>query len=106
MNQHKKIRIEDAVKIIKRRKWGFILPAFAVVLISVLTVLVWKPVYRSTSTILIEEQEISRDYVMATVTSYAEQRLQTINQRIMSASQLLEIINRLNLYEDKRNKLT
>src|SRR3972149_218158 len=106
MKQQKIIKIEDAIKIIRRRRWGFILPALVVVLISVLALLVWKPVYRSTSTILIEEQEISREYVMATVTSYAEQRLQTINQRIMSASQLLEIINRFNLYADKRDRLT
>src|SRR3990172_678283 len=106
MKQQKIIKIEDAIKIIRRRRWGFILPALAVVLISGLILLVLKPVYRSTSTILIEEQEISREYVMATVTSYAEQRLQTINQRIMSASQLLEIINRFNLYADKRSRLT
>ena len=43
---------------------------------------------------------------MATVTSYAEQRLQSINQRIMSSSRLLEIINKFNLYADKRNRFT
>ena len=32
-------------------------------------------------------------FTMATVTSYAEQRLQTIKQRIMSYPRLLEIIN-------------
>ncbi|OGP15590.1 MAG: chain-length determining protein [Deltaproteobacteria bacterium GWA2_54_12] len=106
MKQQKIIKIEDAIKIIRRRRLGFIVPALTAALLSVLVLLVWKPVYRSTSTILIEEQEISRDYVMATVTSYAEQRLQTINQRIMSGARLLEIINRFNLYEDKRNKLT
>jgi polysaccharide chain length determinant protein (PEP-CTERM system associated) len=40
------------------------------------------------------------------VTSYAEQRLQTINQRIMSTPRLTEIINRFNLYADKREKWT
>ncbi len=106
MNQHKIIKIGDAIKIFRRRLWGVIAPALAVVILSVLILLVWKPVYRSTSTILIEEQEISRDYVMATVTSYAEQRLQTINQRIMSGARLLEIINRFDLYADKRRRLT
>jgi uncharacterized protein involved in exopolysaccharide biosynthesis len=67
---------------------------------------VWTPVYRSSSTILIEDQDISRDYVTSIITSYADQRLQTINQRIMSASRLLEIIKRFNLYSDKRERWT
>jgi polysaccharide chain length determinant protein (PEP-CTERM system associated) len=100
------LQVGDVIRIVKRRRWGLLLPALAVFLLSALVLLVWKPVYRSTSTILIEEQEISREYVMATVTSYAEERLQTINQRIMSSARLLEIIDRFKLYADKRNRLT
>lgn len=106
MEQDKITNLKEIVEIIKRRRWGFIVPALAVFCLSLIVLLVWTPVYRSTSTILIEEQEIPRDYVMTTVTSYAEQRLQTINQRIMSASRLLDIISRFNLYADKRNRLT
>jgi polysaccharide chain length determinant protein (PEP-CTERM system associated) len=43
---------------------------------------------------------------MTTVTSYAEERLQTINQRVMSSTKLLEIINRFNLYADLKEKWT
>jgi polysaccharide chain length determinant protein (PEP-CTERM system associated) len=106
MEQEKSLQLEDVVNIIKRRWLRLVLPALGVFILTLLVLLLWKPVYRSTSTILIEEQEISRDYVMATVTSYAEQRLQTINQRIMSSARLLEIINRFNLYADKRSRLT
>jgi polysaccharide chain length determinant protein (PEP-CTERM system associated) len=106
MEQNKTITFKDFVAIVKRRRWALIVPAIAVFLLSVVVIMVWEPVYRSTSTILIEEQEIPREYVMATVTSYAEQRLQSINQRIMSSSRLLEIINRFNLYADKRNRFT
>jgi len=106
MQDIKVVKFEDVIKIIKRRRWGIIVPALAVFLLSVMVLLVWTPVYRSTSTILIEEQEIPREYVMATVTSYAEQRLQTINQRIMSTARLKEVIDRFNLYADKRASLT
>jgi polysaccharide chain length determinant protein (PEP-CTERM system associated) len=98
--------IRDIVRIVKRRRRAIIIPLLAVPLFSVLILLIWKPVYRSSSTMLIEEQEISREYVMTAVTSYAEQRLQQINQRIMSAGRLIEIIDRFNLYADKRDKLT
>ncbi len=106
MEQNKIVKFEDILKIIKRRRWGIIVPAITVFSLSLLVLLVLTPIYRSTSTILIEEQEIPREYVMATVTSFAEQRLQTINQRIMSTARLKEIIDRFNLYADKRDKLT
>jgi len=106
MDQNKAINIAETIDIIKRRWWGLVIPAFAVFFLTVIILMLWKPVYRSTSTILIEEQGISRDYVMATVTSYAEQRLQAINQRIMSSAKLLEIIKSFDLYADKRRRLT
>lgn len=106
MEDNKVVKFEDVIKIIKRRRWGIIVPAIAVFFLSLLVLLLWTPVYRSTSTILIEEQDIPREYVMATVTSFAEQRLQTINQRIMSTARLKEVIDHFNLYADKRDKLT
>lgn len=96
----------DYTEILKRRKWSLILPAMGVFLLTAVTAFVIPPVYQATSTILIEEQEIPRDYVISAVTSFAEQRLQTINQRIMSTSRLLEIINRFNLYPEYRDKWT
>jgi polysaccharide chain length determinant protein (PEP-CTERM system associated) len=98
--------IEDILTIVKRRKWHLIWPAVGVFLLSAIIAFAWPPTYRSISTILIEEQEIPREYVMTTVSSYAEQRLQSINQRIMSSTRLTEIINRFNLYTDVRDKWT
>ena len=96
----------DVIAIVKRRKNYLIWPAVGVFLLSAIIAFAWPPTYRSTSTILIEEQEIPREYVMTTVSSYAEQRLQTINQRIMSSTRLTEIINRFKLYEDLQGKWT
>jgi polysaccharide chain length determinant protein (PEP-CTERM system associated) len=96
----------DYMAVLKRRKWSLVLPAALVLLISVAVALILPPVYKSVSTILIEEQEIPANFVTSTVTSYAEQRLQSIHQRIMSTSRLLEIITRLDLYKDLRQKAT
>jgi polysaccharide chain length determinant protein (PEP-CTERM system associated) len=98
--------IKDFREILKRRKWSIILPALIVFALAVVVAFILPPIYLSTGTILIEEQEIPREYVMSTVTSYAEQRIQSISQRIMSSTRLLEIINRFNLYPDLRNKWT
>jgi polysaccharide chain length determinant protein (PEP-CTERM system associated) len=82
------------------------LPFAFIFSIASIVAVVLPPVYKSTSTILIEEQEIPADFVMATVTSFAEQRLQSIHQRIMSTSRLLDIIGRFKLYENLKGKLT
>jgi len=96
----------DYVAIIKRRKWSLMLPFLIIFLSAVAVALALSSIYISTSTILIEEQEIPADFVMTTVTSYAEQRLQTINQRIMSFTRLLEIIQRFSLYPELQDKWT
>lgn len=96
----------DILRIVKRRKWSLVIPAAVIFTVALVAAVALPRMYRSTSTILIEEQEIPRDFVMTTVTSYAEQRLQTINQRIMSSTRLLEIINRFNLYADLRKSKT
>ena len=98
--------LDDFLDIVKRRKWIVIWVTLGIFLTSAIVALLIPPTYRSSSTILIEEQEIPREYVKSTVTSYAEQRLQSINQRIMSSSQLMDIISRLNLYEDMRKRST
>ena len=98
--------VGDVIAILKRRKWSLILPAVGVFALSAAIAFMLSPIYQSTSTILIEDQEMPRDYVISAVTSYAEQRLQTITQRIMSTPKLLEIINRFNLYADLREKKT
>src|SRR5665647_3510670 len=98
--------IHDYLDILKRRKWALILPVCIVFFIAFVVALLLPPVYRSTTTILIEEQEIPIDFVRTTITGFAEQRLQQLNQRVMSSPKLLEIINRFNLYDDLKKKLS
>lgn len=100
------LTLSDYIYIVKRRKWSLILPTIIIFALSAFVAVVLPPVYKSTSTILIEEQEIPADFVMATVTSFAEQRLQSIHQRIMSTTRLLDIINRFRLYEDLKGRLS
>src|SRR5262245_27423725 len=70
------------------------------------TALLLPPEYRSTGTILIEQQEVPADLVRSTVTAYADQRLQVINQRVMASTNLLDIIRRYSLYPDRQGKDT
>jgi len=98
--------LNDYVAIVKRRKWSLILPVIIIVFITGIVALALPSIYKSTSTILIEEKGIPDEFVKATVTSYAEQRLQSIHQRILSFSRLVEVINRFNLYPELKDKWT
>ncbi|HBA73193.1 MAG: chain-length determining protein [Geobacteraceae bacterium GWC2_55_20] len=98
--------LKDLIVILKRRKWSMILPVVTVFVIAMVLAFTLPPVYRSESTILIEDQEVPRDFVSTTVTSFADQRLQSINQRIMGTTKLLDIINRFGLYPELKNKWT
>jgi polysaccharide chain length determinant protein (PEP-CTERM system associated) len=98
--------IKDLAGILKRRKWSIALPAAGIFMVAAIVAFTLPPVYRSESTILIEDQEVPRDFVSTTVTTYADQRLQTINQRIMGTTKLLDIINRFSLYPELKNKWT
>ncbi len=64
--------------------------------------MLWPATYRSTGTILIEQQELPSDLVQSTITSYADQRIQVISQRVMTTDNLLRIIDRYDLYPKLR----
>jgi uncharacterized protein involved in exopolysaccharide biosynthesis len=49
-------------------------------------------VYKSTATILIEQQEIPPDLVRSTISSYADQRIQTISQQEMERANLSTLL--------------
>jgi len=104
--EEKVLTMNDYFEVAKRRKWSLILPAVCVFLVAAIVALAVPSIYKSTSTILIEEQDIPTNFVAITVTGYAEQRLQSIYQRIVSFSRLLDIINKFNLFSDLRNKRT
>jgi polysaccharide chain length determinant protein (PEP-CTERM system associated) len=92
--------VADIIGILRRRKGMILLPALGVFALSVVVAFAIPATYKSTTTILIEEQGIPREYVTANITSFADQRLQTINQRIMSTTKLQDLITRFNLYTD------
>jgi uncharacterized protein involved in exopolysaccharide biosynthesis len=103
--ENQAIDIKDYLKIIKRRRKFLLIPFLVVAVISVLLAVLLPALYRSTSTILIEAQEIPAELVHSTVTTFADQRIQMISQRIMTRPNLSEIIKKYDLYaDDRKNK--
>ena len=100
------VNIEDIKGIIRRRKKGFFIVSLCIFFAAVVTAFVLPPIYLSQSTILIEEQQIPEEYVRSTITSYVEERLQSITQQIMSRTKLVEIMDQYHVYSDMRERYT
>jgi len=90
--------LSDYLAILRRRKKQVLRTAAAIFTLSVVLAFVIPPVYRSSATILIEQQEVPQDLVQSTVTGYANQRLQIIQQRVLTNASLLQIVQKFNLY--------
>lgn len=72
---------------------------------TVITAVAWPPTYRSSATILIEQQEIPQELVRSVITTYADQRVQMISQRVMTSQNLMTLIDRYQLYPKKRERV-
>ena len=91
----------DYISIAWRRKFYLLIPFVVVLIATIVTIFVLPPVYKSTGTILIESQQIPKELIQSTVTSFADERIQIIKQRIMTSQQLFGIIRKFNLYADE-----
>lgn len=91
---------------LRRHGWPVAVIAVLLAAVAFATALLWPPTFRSTATILVEEQEIPQDLVRSTVTSYADQRIQVIGQQVMTRANLLQIVDKYGLYPSKRAKWT
>lgn len=98
--------LSDYLGTFRRQKTAFAAIFGGLFTLSLATALLLPPTYRSTATILIEEQEIPPDLVRSTITSYAAERLQMISQRVMTRSHLLAIVQKFDLYAKERQKET
>lgn len=97
--------LREYISMVKRR-WFQIL-AVAILLLGVVTAftLTLPAKYRSSATIRVQEQEIPPDLVRTTITSFADERIQVINQEIMTGSVLQELIDRYDLYANLRGRI-
>jgi succinoglycan biosynthesis transport protein ExoP len=62
-------------------------------------------IYRSGTLILVQQPAVSKIVVGAAVDSDLQERLDSIQQQVLSRSRLLYVIHRLNLYPEERTRL-
>ena len=94
--------LHDYLAMFHRRRTLIVLVGGVLLGLSLAAAFLWPPVYKSMATILIEEQEIPSELVHSTITSYADQRIETIRQQVMSRTTLWKVVEQYNLYSDLR----
>jgi polysaccharide biosynthesis transport protein len=85
---------------LRRRKGSLLSAMIVILLITISLAFGLPPVYRASATILIEQQEIPQDLVRSVITSYADERIQLISQRVMTTANLRAIIEKYTLYPE------
>ncbi|MBB5517842.1 GumC family protein [Amphiplicatus metriothermophilus] len=96
--------LEDALIILRRRLWYFLLPFALFLAVGVGVVALLPAQYTAQGTILVESAQIPPDLVRSTINAYAQERIQTIRQRVMTRNRLLEISDKFNVFP--RDKYT
>ncbi len=94
--------LKDYLQVARRRKYTIIIPMLVLLAISIVVTVVLPPVYRSKATILIEQQHIPTDLVKSTVNIIADERIQQIQQKLMTIDNLNKIIEKFNLYPKEK----
>ncbi|MDA8693927.1 hypothetical protein N9L91_01830 [Pseudomonadales bacterium] len=91
----------DYINVIRRRKRIFAITASVVMVIVIAAAFLWPKTFRSQAIILIEQQDIPADLVQTTITSYAQQRIEEIKQRIMTIGNIIDIVEEFELYSER-----
>ncbi|HSQ52684.1 MAG TPA: Wzz/FepE/Etk N-terminal domain-containing protein, partial [Nitrospiraceae bacterium] len=96
--------LHDYLALLRRRKTLILIVAASLLAASAALAFLLPAVYRSTATILIEEQEIPPDLVRSAIATYADQRIETIKQQVLSRSTLWKIVEQYDLYMGLRKR--
>lgn len=94
----------DYLALLRRRRMLILSVGALLLAVSAAVAFLLPAVYRSTATILIEEQEIPPDLVRSAIATYADQRIETIKQQVLSRSTLWRIVEQYDLYKSLRKR--
>ncbi len=96
--------VTEYVALLRRRRRLIVVTGALLLVASAALAFLWPAVYRSTATILIEEQEIPPDLVRSAIATYVDQRIETIKQQVLSRSTLWRMVDQYDLYKSLRRR--
>jgi uncharacterized protein involved in exopolysaccharide biosynthesis len=106
MSENRELTMDDYLAMLRRRLKVILIPALLSPLAGFMVSYVFPPTYKSQATVLVEPQKMPANYVQSVITSDFIQRIQTLQQKVLSPSRLRPVIQSLNLVKpDEEGKL-
>jgi uncharacterized protein involved in exopolysaccharide biosynthesis len=93
-------------ELVKRRFLHFLCPFIVIALVGTAATILWPAVYLAEGRILVQSQQIPAELVRPTVTNAAQERIQVIEQRTMTRENLIAIVDKFQLFPEKRTLMS
>ncbi|HEY7406218.1 MAG TPA: XrtA system polysaccharide chain length determinant [Candidatus Angelobacter sp.] len=94
------------LRLFGRRKWLLILSTLLVGTLAALAGYFIPNKYRATTVIMVDPRKVPDNFVAPTVASSIADRLATLRQRILSSTNLTEVMDQMKLYPELRERRT
>ena len=88
----------DYVSLLKRQKAPLLIAMLTIWTISLLLAFGLPSIFQSQATILVQNQQIPRNFVTSTVTTFAAQQIQIIQTRVLTVQNITAIVEKFELY--------
>lgn len=96
------LTLKDALDFLRRRVWLCVVIGAAIFMAAIVLAFRLPPVYLSQATILIEQPAIPDNIVPSTITSYVDEQIQIVAQRVQTPESITSIIEEFDLYPEER----
>jgi succinoglycan biosynthesis transport protein ExoP len=94
----------ESLAVLRRYKGQILAVTALLAAVGCVLAIALPPVYRSTATVLVQEQEVPPDLVRSTITSFADERIQVISEQVMTRAVMLRLVDKYGLYERYRGR--
>ena len=97
MIENRELTVDDYLAILRRRMRVILIPTLVAPIVCFLVSYAFPSKYTSTTLVQVEEQQVPGDYVKPVVTEDLARRVASLQQQVLSRTQLLPMIDRLQL---------
>jgi polysaccharide chain length determinant protein (PEP-CTERM system associated) len=105
MSTRRELSVEDWLKILRRRRWLFILPAVLGAVAGLVASFFLPRQYTSHTTVLVEEPMVPDSYVKPVVSDDLNQRLASMQGEILSRTRLQQLLQEFHLYPKETDRV-
>ncbi len=102
MQSTEMIKPEDVIDIVIRRRWYILTPLFLALIFGIYYAFTAPRIYEATTLVMVEPQQVPKEFVRSVVTDDAESMLNIISQQITSRTYLERIVDDFNLVPKNR----